>query len=264
MTARWTRTGLAVLLAGVINLVPVLPLFVGSPGDAEALSPTVRVMSFNLLSTNESFAEVFEYIETIDPDIVFLHEASRPWEVAAESSADGYQVIIPRSGDLIFGTLVLVRGADLEAVSHGFATGQPRSVEVTFRPDGWPEPLRVLSTHPLAPTDEERAGLRDAQLEFAADWAARQDGAYLVVGDLNATPWSWPFRNLESTTDLRNSQIGFGIQPSFPVTSHPLLRVPIDHLLHSEALVAVDRQLGPELGSDHLPLVVDLALAGVG
>jgi endonuclease/exonuclease/phosphatase (EEP) superfamily protein YafD len=39
--------------------------------------------------------------------------------------------------------------------------------------------------------------------------------------------------------------------------------VPIDHLLHSEALVAYDRQLGPELGSDHLPLVVDLAIEGL-
>jgi endonuclease/exonuclease/phosphatase (EEP) superfamily protein YafD len=258
MTGRWTRTGMAVLLAGVVNLVPVLPLFVGSPSEAEPTAPTVRVMSFNLLSTNESYAEVFEYVDTIDADIVFLHEASRPWEVAAESSADGFQVIIPRSGELIFGTLVLVRGEEIEAVSYGFATGEPRSVEVTFRPEGWSETLRVLSTHPLAPTDAERAGLRDAQLEFAADWAERQEGAYMVVGDLNATSWSWPFRHLESATDLRNSQIGFGIQPTFPATSHPLLRVPIDHLLHSEALVVVDRQLGPELGSDHLPLVVDL------
>jgi endonuclease/exonuclease/phosphatase (EEP) superfamily protein YafD len=258
MTGRWTKTGLAVLLAAVVNLVPVLPLFVGSPGSAEATAPTVRVMSFNLLSTNESFADVFEYIETIDADIVLLHEASRPWEVAAEASAVGYQVIRPRSDDLIFGTLVLVRGQDVEAVSFGFATSQPRAVEITFRPEGWSEPLNLLSSHPLAPTDPERAALRDAQLDFAAEWAGRQEGAFVVTGDLNATPWSWPFRLLTDT--MGNSQIGFGLQSSFPVTSHPLLRIPIDHLLHSDALVVLDRRLGPELGSDHLPLVVDLAM----
>jgi endonuclease/exonuclease/phosphatase (EEP) superfamily protein YafD len=114
----------------------------------------------------------------------------------------------------------------------------------------------------LAPTSEERAGLRDAQLGFAADWAAEQEGAFLVVGDLNASPWSWPFRRLVADGSLRNSQIGFGLQPSFPATSNVLLRVPIDHLLHSDALIVTNRRLGEPLGSDHFPLLVDLAYAG--
>jgi endonuclease/exonuclease/phosphatase (EEP) superfamily protein YafD len=39
-----------------------------------------------------------------------------------------------------------------------------------------------------------------------------------------------------------------------------LLQVSIDHLLHSSELAVADRRLGPPLGSDHLPLVVDLSL----
>jgi endonuclease/exonuclease/phosphatase (EEP) superfamily protein YafD len=215
-------------------------------------------MSFNLLSTNEEYSEVIEYIETIDPDLVLLHEASRPWEVAIENSGLEYEVIRPRSDDLIFGTLVLVRGEGVTAVSHGFAAAAPRAVSLEYTPTGWATPLSVLGTHPLAPTDKERAALRDAQLGFVAEWAARQSGAFIVVGDLNATPWSWPFRRLMDTNGLSNSQTGFGLQPSFPTTSNLLLRVPIDHLLHSQALEVTSRQLGPELGSDHFPLVVDL------
>jgi endonuclease/exonuclease/phosphatase (EEP) superfamily protein YafD len=79
-----------------------------------------------------------------------------------------------------------------------------------------------------------------------------------VVGDLNATPWSWPFRNLIEEGHLRNSQIGFGLQPTFSATSMAFLRVPIDHLAHSEALLVRERKLGPSLGSDHFPLLVDL------
>jgi endonuclease/exonuclease/phosphatase (EEP) superfamily protein YafD len=260
MVGKWRKTGLFVLLIGVANLVLVLPLYVGSPGEPDPTAKAVRVMSFNLLSTNQSFAEVLDYIEAIDPAIVLLHEASRPWEVAVEAGATEYQMIRPRSDDLIFGTLVLVRGTEVEAISYGFATAQPRAVEITFRPEGWEEPLHVLSTHPLAPTDADRAALRDAQLAFATDWASRQEGAFLVAGDLNATPWSWPFRALEGGAGLRNSQIGFGLQPSFSAQSNVFLRVPIDHLLHSEALVVRDRRLGPALGSDHFPLVVDLEL----
>lgn len=261
MLTRFRRTGLMVLVVAIVNLIPVLPLYVGSPGVSEPGAPSVRVMSFNLLSDNERFAEVIDYVETIDPDLVLLHEASRPWEVAVEAADLGYEVIRPRGENLIFGTLVLLRGHEIEAVSYGFAESQPRAVELSFRPIGWTQRLEVLSTHPLAPTERERADLRDAQLEFAAEWAASREGPRFVVGDFNATPWSWPFRNLVDEAGLRNSQIGFGLHPSFPATSNVLLRVPIDHLVHSEDLVVLDRRLGPAMGSDHFPLVVDIGLA---
>ena len=261
MVFKWRRSGLAVLTVAAINLVVVLPLFVGSPGDADPATPSVRVMSFNLLSTNENYPDVVEYIQVNQPDLVFLHEASRPWEVAMESAPLDYEVIRPRSDDLIFGTLVLVASDEVEAVSFGFAAAQPRAVSVTYVPEGWPEPIKVLSTHPLAPTEEDRAKLRDAQLGFATGWAADQQGAFAVVGDFNATPWSWPFRRMVAEAPLRNSQIGFGLQASFSAVSNTLLRVPIDHLLHSGRLVVADRRLGPAMGSDHFPLLVDLHLS---
>lgn len=260
MMSRWKRIGYGVLLVAAVNLVVIAPLFIGSPGTADPAAPSLRVMSFNLLSNNQSYADVIEYIEALDPDLVLLHEASRPWEVALETADLDYEVIRPRSEELIFGTLVLVRGEDLKAVSYGYAATQPRAVEISFRPTGWPEGLDVLATHPLAPTDEERARLRDAQLGFAAEWAIGQEGEHMVVGDFNATPWSWPFRRLMSDGGLENSQRGFGLQPSFPATRSVLLRVPIDHLLHSNGLVVRSRELGPALGSDHFPLVVDLEL----
>ncbi|MFV1960265.1 MAG: endonuclease/exonuclease/phosphatase family protein [Acidimicrobiia bacterium] len=258
LMSKWRRIGYGVLTVAAINLVFVLPLYAGSPGQAVPDLPSLRVMSFNLLSTNQNYSEVIEYIRSVDPDLVLLYEASRPWEVAVESAGLDYEVIRPRSDNLIFGTLVMVRGEEVEAISYGFAESQPRAVSIKYRPTGWPEGINVLSTHPLAPTEERRAKLRDAQLEFAADWASEQEGAFMVVGDFNATPWSWPFRNLMASAPLRNSQLGFGLQPSFPSTSAFLLRVPIDHLLQSDSLSVVDRRLGPPMGSDHFPLVVDL------
>ncbi len=262
MAGRWRRTGTAVLLVAAVNLVVVLPLFVGSPGPPTFGAPTVRVMTFNLLSTNQSYGDLVAYLETVAPDLVLLHEASRPWEVAMEAASLGYEMIRARSDDLIFGTLVLVRGSDIEFVSHGFAFADPRAIEVTFRPRGWPVPIRALSSHPVAPTDRERAAIRDQQLEFAAGWAADQEGPYIVAGDLNATPWSWSFRNLVSAGNLRNSQVGFGFQATYSAEWHHLRRIPIDHVLHSEALGVRDRRLGPTLGSDHFPVVVDLELRG--
>jgi endonuclease/exonuclease/phosphatase (EEP) superfamily protein YafD len=259
--SRWRRTGLAVLGVALVNLVFVAPLYVGSPGEPVAGAPDLRVLNFNLLSINENYNEVIEYIVAVDPDLVFLHEASRPWEVAMESADLGYEIVRGRSDQLIFGTLILSR-QEVDAVSYGFAETQPRAISLRYQPDGWPVELNVLSTHPLAPTTTERAGLRDAQLEFAGEWASEQEGAFFVVGDLNASPWSWPFRSLVSEGGLRNSQIGFGLQPTFPANSIVLLRVPIDHLLHSEELRVRDRRLGAALGSDHFSLIVDLEHVG--
>lgn len=262
MMSKWRKVGYTVLVVAAVNLVAVLPLYVGSPAEARVDAPSLRVMSFNLLSTNEDYSDVIDYIESVDPDVVLLHEASRPWEVAMEAAAVDYQMIRARSDRLIFGTLALVRGRQVEAVSFGFSSTSPRAVELGFLPEGWATPVTVLGIHPLAPTDEERADLRDAQLGFAGQWASSQGGPFVIAGDFNATPWSFPFRRLMASADLMNSQAGFGLQPSFASTSNLLLRVPIDHLLHSPDLEVTDRILGPDLGSDHFPLVVDLQLAG--
>lgn len=257
--SRWRNLGYVVLGVALVNLVFVLPLYLGSPGEGDPAAPSMRVMSFNVLSDNERYSEVIEYIDAVDPDLVLLYEVSRPWEVALESSSLAYRIIRARSDDLIFGTVALVRQEDVEAISHGFAADQPRALELAYRPTGWPDPIQVLATHPLAPSRADRAALRDAQIRFAAEWAETREGAVMVVGDLNATPWSWAF-GLLTEAGLRNSQLGFGLQASFPADAFSLIRVPIDHLLHSEQLVVRNRYLGPRLGSDHFPVVVDLEL----
>lgn len=257
LVSRWKKVAIGVLLVAGVNLYFVAPLYLGSPGQSDPSAPGLRILSFNLLSDNQSYAEVIDFIETNDADLVFLHEASRPWEAAMTSSGLNYEVLKARSDDLIFGTLILARD-EVEAVSFGFGVGEPRAVSLTYHPDDWPVDVEILSTHPLAPTTAERAALRDAQLKFAATWADGREGHYLVVGDLNATPWSWPFRRLVAAGNLKNSQRGFGLQPTFSTMSNAAFRVPIDHLLHSELVRIRDRRLGPALGSDHFPLIVDV------
>jgi endonuclease/exonuclease/phosphatase (EEP) superfamily protein YafD len=249
------------LFVAGINLAVVAPLYLGSPGESDHSAPVVRVMSFNLLSTNDHYREVADFIELNQPDVVLLHESSLPWETAMASAALDYDVFKARSDDLIFGTLVLVKQSieSFDIVSFGFAETDPRAVEVRMSDPSWGgRPLSLLSVHPLAPTEPERANLRDAQLEFAADWASQQSDLYMVAGDFNATPWSWPFRNMISVGGLRNSQIGFGVQATFAANSNALFRVPIDHLLQSEGMTVRNRSLGPAMGSDHFPVIVDL------
>jgi len=59
---------------------------------------------------------------------------------------------------------------------------------------------------------------------------------------------------------LVNSQNGFGLAATWP-TSLPISLIPLDHMLHSDSLTTVAREVGPDLGSDHKPLTVEVALA---
>ena len=257
--ARWHKVAAILSVLAIVNLVLIVPLFFG-PSRPE--SRDVRVLSFNVLGSNRQFEEVVDFIRESGADVVVLHEVTGRWEEAIADASDaavewGYDVTGTRAGGDLFGSLVLTRpGARVE--SFGFGLTDPRAVEIHL-PDG----ITMLAIHPLSPSNRFRAEQNDRQLQFASDWAVGQSGPAIVVGDFNSTPWSYPFRRLMASTDLLDSESGFGLDLSYPADANPLLRIPIDHLLHSLDLAVVDRQLGPAMGSDHFPLTVDLALTGL-
>ena len=240
----------------LLNLALIAPLFVGS---SRPESGELRVLSFNILASNRRFDDVIAFIRATDADVVVLHEVTRRWEEAmVEASQEfedwEYEVTATRARGDLFGSLVLA-ASEATVESFGFGLREPRAVEILL-----PGDVSVLAIHPLSPYTEFRAEQNNRQLQFAAEWAVEHPGPAVIVGDFNATPWSYPFRRLMATTDLLNSARGFGLELSYPADGNFLIRVPIDHLLHSPHLAVVDRRLGPALGSDHFPLTVDLAL----
>lgn len=259
IVGRWRKTGGAVLVVGLLNAGMVGMLWLAPAASPAADAEPFTVMTFNVRAANEARAGVFDYIGRTSPDVVFLHETTRLWEEAAIAADLGYELYSVGQPGLIFSTMVLAPpGSSFE--SFGFASAEPRAVEVVLdREDG---PIRILGIHPLSPITAERAAIRNAQLEWAAGWAAATTGPAIVAGDLNATQWSHAWRSFVSDTGFGDSTRGFGLQPSFPIDGNPLVRVQIYHLLHSDHLVTVDRRLGPRLGSDHAPLIVRLAPAG--
>lgn len=258
--ARWKKTAVAIGLLAVVNLALVAPLFFG-PSRPE--TSHLRVLSFNVLASNRRFDEVVDFIRASDANVVVLHEVTSRWEEEIEEAAATfadwpYEITEARARGDLFGSMVLVEpGAAIE--SFGFALTDPRAIEIRL-----PHGVALLAIHPLSPSSEFRAEQNDRQLLFATDWAAGRDGPTIVVGDFNATPWSYPFRRLMASTDLSNSALGFGLDLSYPADGNPLVRVPIDHLLFSDGLAVVDRRLGPAMGSDHFPLTVDLAFTAAG
>jgi endonuclease/exonuclease/phosphatase (EEP) superfamily protein YafD len=83
----------------------------------------------------------------------------------------------------------------------------------------------------------------------------------ICIGDLNTSSWSPFFQDLAEKTNLKNVREGFGLLPSWPTfMGFGWLMIPIDHCLVSSNIRVVKAQTGGRIGSDHLPLIVELEL----
>lgn len=259
---RWAGLSLGVVL---LNLPGAAPLFV--PRDVETGTSTVRLLHLNVYTGNRAHNQVINLIENAQADIVFLQEVDQRWIQALRAGLEGYTVLLQRPRADNFGIVMFARQAlpihvqidDARlADDQGLSDDLPVIV-AEIRLEG--RPLRVMSAHPLPPVSRAYAAERDAQLSATGVWAARQDVPVVIVGDLNTTPWSHAFGLLTQPAGLINSQRGFGIQPTWPSPRVGLPLIPIDHCVHSPGLVTAHRAIGPDVGSDHRPLIVDLAWA---
>jgi endonuclease/exonuclease/phosphatase (EEP) superfamily protein YafD len=261
----WRMAGLSA--AGLIlNLVFVMPLYLGSPGESDPGRPRMTVMHYNVNTGNRDHTGVIAEIQSHQPDLLFVQEVNNRWLDHLESRLNGYELVVEDARTDNFGIACFVRlpKNDSAAITitdsrtfdptNGLA--QVPVIEVTLDWDG--QAVSVLSIHPLPPVSVHYAKARNATLEAAGQWSANQQTPHVITGDFNATPWSTSFRDLQSTGELVNSQVGFGRSPTWPAGLNTLGMIPIDHLLHSKGLVTVDRAIGEANGSDHLPLVVEI------
>jgi len=109
-------------------------------------------------------------------------------------------------------------------------------------------------------TERMRANtaLRTIESRLARRWVNADTLPTLVMGDFNTPVESRIFQ--DSWGDLTDafSRVGFG----FGMTRYNgWIRVRIDHVLAGPGWYADHAALGREMGSDHLPLIVDLTLA---
>jgi endonuclease/exonuclease/phosphatase (EEP) superfamily protein YafD len=251
---RW-RPGAIAGAALVANLAVVVPLYLPA-GTVPANTPRLRVVSFNANFGNDRFDDVAAALAGTDADVVLVTEATPPLEEALRRRMPGH-ALVGQSMAGAFGIVALTRlpvrtHRLLEVGGSGL-----QALELIVRLGD--EDVAILGVHPPPPVGGALAGERDRQFRDVAAWANRQAGPVVIAGDLNATGWSYPFRELLADTSLHDSQRGFGLQPSWPAVPWPMA-IAIDHCLHSPHFVTSARRVGERLGSDHRALHVTLAL----
>jgi endonuclease/exonuclease/phosphatase (EEP) superfamily protein YafD len=240
----------AALIAWIVNLAIVAPDLGASAHDKTGTH--VRMVFSNVLSANRSYDKVAAVIRETQPDIVALVEMRAPWFAELAPALADYQKL-EHGRDDNFGLALYVRGALRGHVEHFGGIVPTIVAEIETRG----VTATVLLTHPMPPMDGASQAEQGRHLAALAGYVTSLRGPLIVAGDLNATPWSRFFKRLVGTTGLCDSRAGFGYQGSYPASS-ALLRIPIDHVLVSCDIAVRDRRIGPDVGSDHLPVIVDL------
>jgi endonuclease/exonuclease/phosphatase (EEP) superfamily protein YafD len=257
------RLALAVVSAVlvVLHLVLVVPQLrpVFSRPSVTRDAARLRVFDANVRYTNADMSELAAEITAAKPDLVVLEEPTRRQVAALKQSGAftryAWSLLAAAPGSSGFAVWSDVPATGLQV----WYAGQHPEVRGWLTIGG--AQVRFYAVHTDEPVGKGAASMWRAQLNDIRNALRSEPHPLLVAGDFNAT-WDHPQFQAILHDGLRDAAVlaGDGWEMSWP-RDLPVLPpfVRIDHVLVSRGIHVVGFRLGHGQGSDHRPLVVDLA-----
>lgn len=251
---------IALLFAGSLLNGWSLITATGPTADAHPASATEAQRSWKLLVVNVHVGLVdagplLQLIERESPDVIGIIELSPALEKQLGVLDAAYPMHRSQARDDPFGIGLWTRWSD--STIEISSTPPLDFPALVLRVAG---SARLWLVHPFPPISAEAAGWRDQYLGHVASQIGG-DPKVLVAGDFNATPWSAAYRSFRRSSGLLDSSAGQLPWPTWfgGSAAGSVLALPIDHVLHAEGWRVLDRRIGPDIGSDHRPLIVEFA-----
>ena len=256
VTRDWRSIALAALLAA-INVGLIVAGLAGAAAEAAPDAKRfLRVATFNLWFENERIDEVDTFLNQTDADVVMLQEVTGEHLAPLHKGLDArypYSV-----GD--FGIVIFSKYA-IKADGRVDRAGYPESLRLLAR---WVE----LDVHGTA---VEVVGVHCARpfhpLLQAQDVAAltqlvlTRTLPIVVAGDFNLTPWTDHLKRFTRMTGLGRFNTFILTWPMRWRNDPVLPVVAIDNLFASREFAKIAAMGGARQGSDHRPIIADIALA---
>lgn len=263
LIARRRRLGVLALLLAVGSASPEARRWF-MPARPAADVPTTRLMSVNVYYANFKWAHLRGSIEQADPDVLMFQEYSErhhaelsPW------LSERYPHAIAHPSEWGFGGVALFSKLPLGESEFlpGVYSKPALRTKLTLR-DG--TPITLIALHLRSPQTPRLMMMNRLEAHMLLTRLSQIDGPLVVAGDFNFTdtsPQAAALRHagMSSAHDLAGS----GRATTWPVRGRArwLPGFRIDHVFVSRALTATHFATGAPTGSDHLPIVADLAPA---
>ncbi|MEM9750977.1 MAG: endonuclease/exonuclease/phosphatase family protein [Pseudomonadota bacterium] len=244
-----TRIGavlaVAVALIGGVSILTAPVAERPRAGDA----PAIRLLTFNTLLTNQNPALIAAEIARSGADIVALQEAS-PRLSPMLANLEGLYPYQFECFDEPFCNLALLSKQPWRTVeAHRAPLFQHPFLKAEFG-DG-ANGFTLVSVRMFRPRLASRYAEYYGRLE---DFIVPLQGPVVLIGDMNAAPWSATLSGFSGRTGLRPVN---RLTPTFPVWSGAGF-APIDNALVSADFTGRPVRRGAAAGSDHYPLIIEL------
>ncbi len=251
----WIGMAILIVLLNGISVASYLIDFESSVESPEVIK--IKVMTFNVLSSNQKYDEVIGHIRSESPDILAILEISPKWAKQLEELRTEYSTskIIPRGDNFGIAFFSRLPVSDIQILYlDDFALPAIRGqIEIENHQVDW------VAIHPIPPIGSRESRNRNQSLVSAAETLSR-DSSRLLVGDFNMTPWSSHFQKVLKAGNLKDVSAGFGIEPTWYVGPTVMGGLKIDHILSSPDFQVESYSVGPDLGSDHRSVSAILSL----
>ena len=224
-----------------------------APAEVATSGVPIRVASFNVLVSNHRHDDALRWARESNADCIYFTETTDKWTKALKALADDYPYSIEgkKSGFAFYSKLRITRHKIVPCSDFEFSL----LVADLATPNG---EVAFFGIHPLPPVTKSWANALDETMVIVAREVDQENGPVIVVGDFNITRWSKMARPLERV-QLLDASRGKSPEPTW-MRSNPLVTIPIDRILYrGQGMSCQSFHIGPDLGSDHRPVVAEIA-----
>lgn len=246
---------LALLAANGAAMVPSL-VATAAAGDDDGDGARMTLVALNLDRDSRETGQVVPFLSDVDADIVVLLELTPQWERVVRtlpSDRFPHRLLAPRLDYSGIGLLSALPWRE----SHVVDEPGNRHLAVSAAYATAAGPVRILGVHLSHHLALGGSADRLREIRWVAETAHRSPQPMVLAGDLNTTPWSHVWRRLVELAGLRSGGV---LTPTWPTALH-LAGIPIDHVLGTEGVRVVRTRLGPDVGSDHRPVIAEIVIA---
>jgi len=259
----WTVSAVFLVAVGY-NLYKLHPYWSGAEDMAVTLDvcpvdSNLSILVANVRKGNRQAGELLQIVTTHDPDLFLALETDEWWDRQLGLLADRFPDRIQHVDDGYFG-IHLFSKLPLADTAVRYLAGQdvPAIFTSVRLPDG--ASIQFIGLHPRPPHPFESSTGRDAQILTAALEARNGGRPTLLAGDLNAVPWERVVRRAMRIGGLLDPRVGHAFLATYDVRQ-PLMRWPLDQVLHQDSFGLLEIARLPDFGSDHFPYLVRLCHA---
>ena len=247
----------ASIISLLINTASIIPFLVPLLTPVE--DTEFKIITVNLWVYNPVKSPAIQFLRTSDADVIVLNEVSSNWKPFVKTLKDIYPYQYFRTDCMERGhcqMALLSKKPWSELTSSNNDANIPTFIMARFLHKG--SNLTVLGTHLIYPLEKGTAELQMRQINSISKIVNDVKGALILTGDFNFSPWSFLHRRLINGTELERAE--GGILASWISRSLPI-RLPIDHTYFRSNRGSARMELGPNIGSDHLPIITDINLS---